>query len=104
MGICPMLHEMVLPLQQGLRQEGLPEVHELHNIVKVVWKYVVSANLELALVRDVSPSHLMVDWISLSAVYASFCGHPSQGLLIGLNSHKLMDDFSSSLGELKTVV
>lgn len=51
-------------------------------MVRDVWKYVVNANIELELLRDVFAYHLMVDWSSCGAKYALFCGHPSQGPLV----------------------
>lgn len=63
----------------------------------------VSSNVELALVRDVHAYRLIVYWSSSRVGYALFCGHPSQRLLIGVNSYKLVDDSSSFLGELRSI-
>lgn len=54
--MCPRLHDMVLPLQKILKDEALPEVRWLQDVVKGIWKTVVESNVELSLVDDMYPT------------------------------------------------
>lgn len=71
--------------------------------MKSIWDHVNRSSVELDLVCDVPEYQIMVDWSSYGSGYALFCGHPIQGVLIGLNSHRDADDFSSSVGEPESV-
>lgn len=104
-GVCPNLHAWVEPLHSMLKARDFLSVNKLKATASAIWSYVLHHNTPLSMSMDSIEFYLMVDWSARGVGYALFAGHPSQAVLVGINSKGFQEDvLGSFLGELKRLV
>jgi len=102
---CPMLSEILGPLQAAAVSKRLPTQQDLEREARVAWSQILSSNLRLALpTPGKGELYLECDWSQTGKGYVLYSGPPSKGRVVALNSRSHSEEnLSSYLGELKTI-
>jgi len=101
---CRGLNEIVSPLQEAARASSLPDRPELERMARTAWAKILSSNLRISMMAPGRELYLECDWSQTGKGYALYCGPPSEGRIVALNSRRHSEmGLSSYLGELKTI-
>jgi len=101
---CRNLVEIVKPLQEAARLDRLPDIRILRRQTQEAWARILSSTLWISLTIPGLEMYLECDWSQSGRGYVLYCGPPSEGRIVAINSRRHSEaGLSSYLGELKTI-
>jgi len=101
---CRNLASIVEPLQKAVGSSRLPDLKDLEEMTRTAWTRILSSTLWMSLTVPGVEMYLECDWSQTGKGYVLYCGPPSEGKIVALNSRRHSEQgLSSYLGELKTI-
>jgi len=105
-GVCPMITDLVYPLQHqlSLPPEARVDLPQLQQLTAKIWRAILEKHQHVFLFpQGPKEFHVTVDWSTHGQGYCLWVGTPSQGYLVGMGSSNLKEPVSSMLGEMRTL-